>query len=260
MSGGTIDAQAASQFDNVSGCGTLTKLGVGTLFTNSLSSEGLNVNAGAIVILQGRQAIAKHSYVEHLNITNGTTLDLGDNDLIFDYDNNGVADPAKTAQVMALIVSGFNGGVWNGTGLTSSAARSIAGNSAMPYKTALGYAEAGKTGLGSFDGIPVDGDMLLIRYTLQGDANLDGTVNALDFNALASAFGSANPHWVNGDFDYNGNVNTGDFVSLSKNFGQSLGDSPLGPGALVPEPVIVAWGFLALTGFNLRTRRVKIEK
>src|SRR5439155_22256996 len=67
------------------------------------------------------------------------------------------------------------------------------------------------------------------------DANLDGVVNALDFNALASNFGAPGAKlWFEGDFNYNGTVNTQDFTALASNFNLVL-PSAL-PGALVPEP------------------------
>jgi autotransporter-associated beta strand protein len=261
MTGGTLDTGAASvQFDNVSGCGDFTKLGSGTLVVNSISAESLNLTNGGLIIRPGRSALHKHIYVEEVNIGNGATVDLGDNDLIYDYDNGGVADPAQSTMVKNLLLTGRNGGAWNGTGLTSSVAQAVASNSAIPYKTALAYAEASKTGLATFDGVPTDNDMILIRYTLLGDANLDGTVNALDFNALATGFGSANPQWVNGDFNYTTTVDTTDFAELAINFGQSLYDPPPGPGALVPEPLGVMTSMLALSALAARRRRSRIGR
>src|SRR5439155_3576489 len=53
-----------------------------------------------------------------------------------------------------------------------------------------------------------------------GDANIDGVVNALDFNAVATNFGNATPvKWTDGDFTGDQNVNTADFTILASNFG-----------------------------------------
>ena len=52
------------------------------------------------------------------------------------------------------------------------------------------FAEASTLGITSFDGQSVDASTIVMRYTFMGDANLDGLVNALDFNALASNYGS----------------------------------------------------------------------
>jgi hypothetical protein len=52
-----------------------------------------------------------------------------------------------------------------------------------------------------------------------GDANGDYTVNALDFNILATNFGRSGATWFQGDFNNDGNVNTADFSLLAANFG-----------------------------------------
>jgi hypothetical protein len=83
-----------------------------------------------------------------------------------------------------------------------------------------------------------DPTSLLIRYVYRGDVNLDGTVNALDFNALASNFGSASgSFWSDGDVNYDGAVNSLDFDAIAMNFNQSL---PLPLGALIPEPASIS--------------------
>jgi Dockerin type I domain len=52
-----------------------------------------------------------------------------------------------------------------------------------------------------------------------GDANGDYTVNALDFNILATNFGRSGATWSQGDFNNDGIVNTADFSLLAANFG-----------------------------------------
>jgi MYXO-CTERM domain-containing protein len=101
---------------------------------------------------------------------------------------------------------------------------------------------------------------LLLRYTYRGDANLDGKVNAIDFNILASNFGAASKPWVQGDFNYDGAVNTTDFNYIATNFNaaalpsEALGTSPVGEslGTLVPEPSMLG---LATLGAALGVRR-----
>ena len=68
-------------------------------------------------------------------------------------------------------------------------------------------------------------------------------VNALDFNAVATNFGSGSGKgWIQGDFNYDGVVNTADFTVLSQDFSQVLPSPVL--GTLVPEPsVMLVLGF-----------------
>ena len=109
--------------------------------------------------------------------------------------------------------------------MTSAAAATEAG---AAHKTALGYAENSAIGYATFSGQPANASTVLIRYTYYGDANLDTTVNTVDFNLLASNFSLTLP-----------------------------GDLPGGGlGALVPEPVLAPMA-LAET-LLLRRRRCSL--
>src|SRR5262249_40949581 len=138
-------------------------------------------------------------------------LDVGGNSMIVDYDP---LDPTPFAQVADQIKSGYAGGAWNGTGIQSSAAAASGG------QTGLGFAEASTVfggGGGTFKGQPVDGNAVLVRYTLYGDANIDGTVDTVDFTLLAANFSQTGKSWYDADFDYNGTVDTVDFSQLAAN-------------------------------------------
>ena len=86
------------------------------------------------------------------------------------------------------------------------------------------------------------------QIAMAGDSNIDGVVNALDFNALASDFGQAGQNWGGGDFNGDGTVNTIDFTAMAQDFGNSYNPNPA-PAltSLVPEPgAFAALGVLAL--------------
>src|SRR5205085_5703555 len=74
---------------------------------------------------------------------------------------------------------------------------------------------------------------------LGGDANRDGTVNALDFNALASAFGQ-NGDFSKGDFNYDTLVSTSDFTLLAANFNKTLSPAPATATGVVSPVVQIA--------------------
>jgi len=175
-------------------------------------------------------------------------MDLGDNDLIVDYD---VTSPFTTINQQLAI--GAASGSWTGTGMTSSAAA----GSSFAHRTALGVIEASDTGVTSFSGQNVDGTAVLVRYTYAGDANLDGSVNVQDFNRLANAYNQTNQGWLGGDFNYDGITNVQDFNLLASNYNlgfASVGNSN-GLGSVVPEPTGVAALLIASSALGLRRRR-----
>jgi fibronectin-binding autotransporter adhesin len=189
---------------------------------------------------------------------NGTgKLDIADNEMAIDYQPGN----SPLSQIRGYIQNAYNSGAWNGNGLTSSKALAQVGT--LPH-TALAYAEAsslGVVGTGTFDGAPVDDSTVIVKYALAGDANLDGKVNALDFNALASNFGQNDGSnvWTTGDFNYDGVVGTSDFMLLSDDFNGALPTSASVPapvlGSLVPEPASLGLLAIAATGVIARRRR-----
>src|SRR6202042_3134806 len=71
-----------------------------------------------------------------------------------------------------------------------------------------------------------------IKYTLLGDANLDGAVNGSDFAILATNFNKAVSGWDQGDFNYDGAANGSDFASLAANFNKGTTVAVSDPSAL----------------------------
>jgi hypothetical protein len=194
----------------------------------------LAVSTGKFAMAAGRTNLLRTT---ELSIDSSGTVDIDDNDMI--------VDATSLTSVAGYISSAFNNGNWQGSGLTSTHAAAVAADPFNAHKTALGYATASSVGITNFDGQSVSASGVLVRYTYSGDANLDGVVNALDFNAVATNFGgSANSFWFQGDFNYDGVVDTQDFTQLATNFGQVLPSPAL--GSLVPEPGSFAWLAVAL--------------
>jgi hypothetical protein len=163
----------------------------------------LSLNGGTLQLGYGS---ASETYsVSSLTISNGGKLDIGDNELIINFGSN--SDP-KTA-ILQSLASGYNGGNWNGPGIDSSAA--------AVSKGAYGVGFADGT-----DGVVqgLSNGQIELKYTLNGDANLDGLVNAADFTIVAGNFNRSVTGWDQGDFNYDGLVNAADFTDLAANFNQ----------------------------------------
>ncbi len=254
MADASIGVSAGSlKLTTINGRSNVTKVGAGALTVDRVHTAGLTVGQTSVKLSQKLTVgnPADTSRVGALTLEPSTTLDITNNALAIDYPPS-EAEPFDT--IRAQIISAFNGGAWNGTGITSSLL-------AAGSQYAIGYAEASAltTGIPDVFGT-VDSTAVLLRYTRNGDANLDGLVNLQDFNRLAGNFGNPAAVWSQGDFNYDGLVNLQDFNRLAGNFGLSAGadgPTPADWAALataVPEPssmLLVGAGVLLM----LRRRR-----
>jgi hypothetical protein len=160
------------------------------------------------------------------SIAAGGKIDVRNNSMTVDY--RGQASPAAT--IRAQLAAGYAGGAWNGTGgiNTSQSTASI--------------------GLGWLDN-PAN-QAITVQYAYYGDANLDNTVDTIDFNLLAANFSGPSKVWGQGDFNYDQLVDTVDFNLLASNFSKTLPGASDLAGALVPEPgtlsVVAAIGAIGL--------------
>jgi len=155
-------------------------------------------------------AAGAHAVVRVLNlIINGDgTLDVGDNTLL-------VGNTSVDA-VAALIRSGRSGGAWTKPGITSSTARS------RPM-----------TGLAA---VANNQGEVVVKYTWDGDANLDGLINADDYFQIDSGYITQAKGWYNGDFNYDDIINADDYFLIDSAFIGQTG--PL--AASKPEPAVSA--------------------
>jgi hypothetical protein len=100
----------------------------------------------------------------------------------------------------------------------------------------LGYADSADPG----NPANLSSGTIEIKYTLLGDANLDGVVNAIDFGILAANFNKGVSRWDQGDFNYDNVVNAIDFGQLAANFNKGASGTSIGPGPL-SDPALVAF-------------------
>jgi autotransporter-associated beta strand protein len=218
----------------------------------------LNVSGGASVTV-GANGTTPLRVNGAFSVTTGGKLDLANNKLIVDYD---AAASSPLASIRTALVSGYANGAWTGPGIDSVGIGST---------RSLGYAEASdvlKPNGGSFGaGQSVDGSAVLVRYTLTGDANLDGVVDFLDLARLAQSYNIADGkrQWSNGDYNYDGNVDFLDLAQLAQNYntalpGAAIAGAPVGfeadvarAFASVPEPSLV--GVVGLSALVAGRRR-----
>jgi hypothetical protein len=148
-----------------------------------------------------------------LSLAPTAQLDLADNALILDY-----TGPSPIDSIRAQLQSGRAGGAWNGSGIASSSAADDA-------RFGVGFAESAdlfSSFPAVFAGQAVDDSALLLRYTRNGDADLNGTVDMADFSRLAAQFNVTTNRWSAGDFNYDGVSGFNDFAQLAAGFGQTF--------------------------------------
>lgn len=169
-------------------------------------AAGTAFNVGSLALNGGTLNLASGAgefSVASLTIGSSAKLNLENNFLMIDYASG--SDPIAT--IAGYLKSGRNNGGWNGVGIESS--------SVATYPSyAIGYSD-GKDGV--VQGLP--SGQIEVKFTLLGDANLDGTVNGSDFSIVAANFGLGVTNWDEGNFLYGTSVNGSDFSALAANFG-----------------------------------------
>ena len=147
------------------------------------------------------------------NPLSGTTLDIGTSTVFINYANTS-SDPI--AAIKSCLQNGYNNGAWNGAPTPATGVITSSAAAANTLKnTAIGYADFN-------DGSSVDAtpNTIELKYTLAGDTNLDGTVNATDLSALLASYGHAGG-WTSGDSTYDGQVSIVDLNNLLVNYGMA---------------------------------------
>jgi hypothetical protein len=178
-----------------------------------------NTGTGGLAITGGTQQLggATH-HLGTLSITGTGKLDLTNSNLIVDDTSGSTAAPVADMKSGSLFTSDSISGE-KLTGLT------------------LGYLDTGT--------------QLDIKYTWDGDLNLDGTVTNADLTAMTSGNGSS---WATGDLNYDGVKNADDWSLFE--LGAAAYNANKGLiGAGVPEPTTLAMiGLPVVMGLRRRRR------
>ena len=223
QSGGT-----AHTLGPITGTGTMT-IAAGNTAATRLVQSSLSLSGSS------RLTIAANSLfnsVNSLTITDSAVLNLTNNDLTIDYTGT---------SIIAILI-----------GLYSND-RVIANASSGGLPTYLAISEAADLGLSEFNGQTIDDTTVIAKFTYVGDANLDGQVDALDYERIDLAIGNTGVFGTaQGDLNYDGNVDALDYEQVDLNIGNGVG-SPLAQ-VFIPEPTGVAFA-IGLAGAVSRRRR-----
>jgi hypothetical protein len=189
----------ADAFDSTANLQVNVNSGATAIFEATQHLGGLNIDGGIASMSVGGDKVLVTS---SLAISGGGRLDLNDND---------------------LLIKGGAAGTWNGnaydgiSGLIESGA--IFSSTAQARQTTLGIATAGNllgisgTQTGTWNGQTVSAGDVLVKFTYEGDANLDGKVNIDDYGRIDANVGQSGLvfGWYNGDFNFDGKINIDDY-------------------------------------------------
>jgi hypothetical protein len=229
----------------------------GTLLTSSITGGGtLAIHAGALLQLQSTTAASKVSTLSLDGASNAWqgTLDMKNSSLIVqasDADRQSVL-----SNILNQIRTGRNnsGARWTGQGIKSSTAAADASRTSG-LGAILNDNGSGGVLYSTFFGQSADINSILIRYTLNGDIDLNGAIDADDYAAIDAGFAQKLSGWRNGDLDYSGSINADDYFLIDQAFAsQSSLPAPLALGMTsVPEPDLLLL-LASLPALGLRRR------
>jgi len=157
--------------------------------------------------------------VNKLMLSPGGKLDLSDEDLIV---HNGDISAITIAMKSAVLIG-------RGEKYTSLAA--ILNDKGDEEHTPIKK---------EFDGLAVGAGDVLVKYTYNGDANLDGIVNADDYFLIDSGYITQAKGYQNGDFNYDDIINADDYFLIDSAYiGQSVPLAASKPQSVVSADVAV---------------------
>lgn len=238
----------------------------GILQVANANALGINpallIGNGASVRLS--PALGRAVALNALSIDGSGRFDISDNGLIVRA--TAATGGSVLSQISDEIGTARNTSptLWQGNGITSSAAASD-----VKQLTGLAVILNQKTDQNgntvpiytTFDNQPVDMNSILVKYTWNGDMNLDGVINFDDYFQINTGFLSNGTlrgyRW--GDLNFDGKINFDDYYLINTAF---LGQNRVQSGApasshALPEPgtaciALLAWGLLGARRIGYR--------
>ncbi|MBC8105221.1 MAG: hypothetical protein H7Z14_01410 [Anaerolineae bacterium] len=120
------------------------------------------------------------------------------------------------------IVTGRNGGQWNGTSAAGAINSSLAAGTTGAPPDAVVYAIGADIIPYRIDDITIAAGDVVVRYTYAGDADLNRVVDFDDYSRIDGGFNVGRTGWTNGDFDYNGIVDFDDYSLIDQAFNTQI--------------------------------------
>jgi hypothetical protein len=179
--------------------------------TQHLASLTVNDSAEVKLIADGGRVLR----ARELMIGAGAIVDLADNDLILQA--TALTRQEMLAALLGQMVSGRNGGTWDGNGLSSSSAASDPRN-LTGLMAGLNRTPDGQAIRTVFSGEAVDANSILVKHSWLGDVDLSGKVDADDYFIVDGSFAEGLVDSPPGDIDLSGIVDADDYFLMDLSF------------------------------------------
>jgi len=214
--------------------------------TQTLADLELHDHSAASDALGNTTTLGNMLKLSGLAIDSTATLDLGDNAMILHYIPS--QEAAAKSLISGLVTSGYASGAWNGLGIDSSAAAND-----PSHNTALGWFDQYEVGVVSVNGDSADladGYEMVVKYTVYGDADLSGKIDASDSSQMSYGMHGGGTGWGFGDFNYDGHIDSTDSQILNTNAlaNLSLSNPQYKPGLQVQALPFTAYSYAAWSG------------
>jgi hypothetical protein len=169
-------------------------------------------------------------------------LDLTDNDLIVSSATTPAAAALQLTQITNQIATGLDDGAWDGNGIVSSAAAALPSRlmslGVLINADSNGNALYGNNSNGPFDSQDPSPNAVLVKYTLLGDADLNGVITTADYLAIDNGYHLGETGWANGDFNYDNTINGDDYSLIDNSF--NVSNSLQSANAAIAAPAVSA--------------------
>lgn len=222
----------------------------GTVNAANIRGGALVIHGGATVTIKPQGGAAGVSNLASLTFDGATDawqgkLDLSDNDLV--VQSSSANRDALLAQLTNQIKSARNTGstpatMWQGQGITTGAA-GLNGKGITGLAVITNDNGQGAKLYTVFNGQAVDENSILVKFTYNGDMDLNGKIDADDYFQIDRGFVGHLVGYRNGDLDYNGSIDADDYFLIDNAFANQSGillSADARAQSSVPEPGVLS--------------------
>jgi autotransporter-associated beta strand protein len=182
--------------------------------------------------------------------TGNARIDLTNNDMI--------VKGGSLSAILGQVTNGYRAST-TGLSILTSASTNVGTGGKAILAVFSNNAGGGIPYFTQYDGVSLDATDVIVKFTLAGDMNLDGTVDGKDYKYFTEhLFFGGFQAGTGGDLNYDGAVDANDLSILVNNLTAGIsfgnGQESTGTTSAIPEPGNIAVALLAVPALSRRRR------